>query len=84
MQIFKIILEVKTRKKNLKTKKKYFYDMTIVLTKRPFPRYSGFLVVRVVQWCRHLKTPYKIRDEFAPLIKKVCTTTFFNGANFLI
>ena len=83
MQIFRIILGVTTRKKILKTKKKYFYDMTIFPTKRPFPRYSAFLAVRVVQWCRYLKTPYKIRDKFAPLIKKVCTTTFFNGADFL-
>lgn len=47
MQIFRIILGVTTRKKILKTKKKYFYDMTIFPTKRPFPRYSAFLVGRV-------------------------------------
>ena len=84
MHIFRIILEVKTRKKSKKPKKKYFYDMTIVPTKRPFPRYSGFLVVQVVQWSKLPLTPYKIKEVFGPLTKKFRTTTFFSGPNFLI
>jgi hypothetical protein len=50
--------------------------MTIFPTKRPFPSYSAFLVVQVVQWSITPLTHYKIRKKFGPLIKKVWTTTF--------
>jgi hypothetical protein len=58
--------------------------MTIFPTKRLFPSYSAFLVVQVVQWSITPLTHYKIREKFGPLIKKVWTTTFFNGPIFLI